>query len=76
MNGYTPNDLTAEQAAALNRFAAQFGRTWKSKLREMWMNGRDDLRPDGCYLRQVRNQQSPSFLDNYTAGPVPLAAAA
>lgn len=76
MIGYTPKDLTAEQADALNRFAAEFGRTWKSKLREMWMNGRDDLRKDGCYLRQVRNQQSPSFLDNYRAEPVTPATAA
>jgi hypothetical protein len=63
-------ELTPEQIAALNRFAAEYGRYWKSKLREMWMNGRDALREDGCYLRQVRNQQPPSFLDTYKATPV------
>jgi hypothetical protein len=67
---YKYPELTPEQIAALNRFAAEYGRTWKSKLREMWMNGRDALREDGGYLRQVRNQQPPSFLDNYKATPV------
>jgi hypothetical protein len=63
-------ELTPEQSAALNRVAAQYGRNWKSKLRLMWMNGRDALRPDGGYLRQVRNQQPPSFLDKYKPAPV------
>ena len=61
-------ELTAEQAAALDRFAAEFGRYWKAKLRQMWMNGRDAMRSDGAYLRQVRNQQPPGFLDNYRPG--------
>lgn len=58
-------ELTPEQAKALERFADAHGRTWKSKLRTMWMNGRDALQPDGAYLRQVRNSQPPSFLDSY-----------
>jgi hypothetical protein len=58
-------DLTPEQRAALNKFAAQYGRNWKAKLREMWMDGRDAVREDGGYLRQVRNQQGPGFLNTY-----------
>lgn len=59
------NQITPEQARALSRFADAHGRNWKSKLRAMWMNGRDALQPDGAYLRQVRNNQPPSFLDSY-----------
>jgi hypothetical protein len=62
--------LTPEQKATLDKFAAEYGRNWKSKLREMWMNGRDAMREDGCYLRQVRNQQPPGFLDTYRATPI------
>lgn len=57
--------LTPEQTKALNRFAQTYGRTWKSRLRAMWFNGRDALQPDGAYLRQIRNSQPPSFLDTY-----------
>lgn len=61
-------ELTPEQAAALDKFAAEFGRYWKAKLRQMWMDGRDAIRSDGAYLRQVRNQQPPGFLDSYRPG--------
>jgi hypothetical protein len=68
--------LTPEQRNALDKFAAQQGRYWKSKLRTMWMDGRDAQREDGCYLRQVRNQQPPRFLDSYRPTPVTATAAA
>jgi len=58
-------ELTAEQQQALNNFAAKHGRTWRSKLRAMWFSGQDAVQPDGAYLRQVRNQQPPAFLDAY-----------
>jgi len=61
----TANTLTPEQRAALDDFAAKHGRTWKSKLRTMWMNGQDAMQVNGAYLRQVRNQFPPSFLDGY-----------
>lgn len=68
------SELTSEQSAALDKFAAEFGRNWRSKLRTLWMNGRDDLRKDGCYLRQVRNQMPPGFIDTYRPGPAPTEA--
>lgn len=61
-------ELTAEQKQALDNFAAKHGRTWRSKLRSMWFNGQDASQPDGAYLRQVRNQQPPAFLDAYKPG--------
>lgn len=68
--------LTPEQRAALDKFAAEHGRYWKSKLRAMWMDGRDAQRKDGAYLRQVRNQQPPRFLEGYQATPISAATAA
>jgi hypothetical protein len=61
-------DLTTEQQNALNNFAAKHGRTWRSKLRSMWFSGADANQPDGAYLRQVRNQQPPAFLDAFKPG--------
>lgn len=63
-------ELTPEQRDALNKFAAKYGRYWKSKLREMWFNGRDAQLEDGGYLRQVRNQQPPGFLNKFRAVPL------
>jgi hypothetical protein len=65
--------LTLEQRTTLDKFAAEHGRYWKSKLRALWMTGRDALRKDGGYLRQIRNQQPPHFLDGYRASPVSAA---
>jgi hypothetical protein len=61
-------DLTTEQQNALNNFAAKHGRTWRSKLRSMWFSGEDANQPNGAYLRQVRNQQPPTFLSAYKPG--------
>jgi hypothetical protein len=44
-----PRELTADEAAAIAAFAAEYGRTWKSKLADIyWYNarlweGRSDL---------------------------------
>jgi hypothetical protein len=54
--------LTTEQLAALQAFKVRNGRSWKSKLLDAWMTGRDAHEPDGSYLRQVRNQVGPSGL--------------
>ena len=53
---------TNEQTAALQRFAQTHGRTWKSKLADAWISGRDDRLPDGSLLRQVRNELGPQWL--------------
>lgn len=44
--------LTSEQLAALQKFAAANGRTWKSKLLDLWMSGKNE---NSGALRQVRN---------------------
>jgi len=53
---------TDEQIEALQRFANTHGRTWKSKLVDAWISGRDEHMPDGGLLRQVRNQLGPCWL--------------
>lgn len=53
---------SAEQLAALQRFANQHGRRWKSELSTAWSTGRDDTLPDGPLLRQVRNGLGPQWL--------------
>jgi hypothetical protein len=62
MNAYR---LTPEQEAALVRFASDNGRKWKQALNLAWFDGSDANEPDGCYLRQVRNQFGPSWLIKY-----------
>lgn len=48
--------------AAIVRFANDNGRTWKSKLRALWISGRDE-----GGLRNARNMIGPSGLDKVTA---------
>lgn len=50
-------DLTEEQAAALEAFAAQHGADWRRKLNDGWLRA--------AYpgpLQQVRNQFGPTWL--------------
>lgn len=54
--------LSVAQRAALQRYANQHGRQWKSQLSSDWSSGRDDRREDGALLRQVRNQLGPEWL--------------
>lgn len=56
------NSLTSEQVAALKAFAAEYGRNWKSELRQCWMSG---IYPSGCNsasLQLIRNGFGPSWL--------------
>lgn len=53
---------TPGQIEALKRFAETHGRTWKSKLVNTWISGRDERIPDAALLRQVRNQLGPQWL--------------
>lgn len=55
-----PVTLPLDVEAALREFAAAHGRTWKSKLRDLWTSGRDE-----GPLRQARNVLGPSGLHAY-----------
>jgi len=44
---------TEPQMEAIKRFAETHGRTWKSRLIDAWISGRDARLPDGGLLRQV-----------------------
>jgi len=54
-----------EQKAALAKFAAANGRTWKQALGHCWMTGIYSRSDDAGYLQQVRNQFGPSWLMRY-----------
>jgi hypothetical protein len=60
---------TQEQLAALTRFATKYGRTWKSKLGDVWMDGNYHgtmfSGSDAYHLQQIRNQFGPSWLVNF-----------
>jgi hypothetical protein len=54
---------TPEQLAALKKWAAQYGRTWKSKLRLAWYGGGyGDFDGDSGPLQQIRNTLGPTWL--------------
>jgi hypothetical protein len=51
-------------ATELRAFKAQHGRTWRARLWDLWLSGRDDRRADGSVLRSVRNHpQRDAILD-------------
>lgn len=54
---------TAEQLAALERFAARSGRTWKAKLRDVWLG--DPVIEDQGHLRSLRNELGPRWLQRF-----------
>lgn len=56
------NQLSAEQLNALRCFAAQYGRRWKSELRDCWMTGNYPSDCDSAALQNVRNAFGPSWL--------------
>ena len=58
-------DITPEQRAAVDAYAAKYGRFWKQKLLLAWQTGRDTAEPNGHLLRQVRNQAGPRWLANH-----------
>lgn len=62
MIGTAMNLISANQQAALQRFADQYGRTWKSALLRLWSRGGDERHPDGPLLRQVRNDLGRDWL--------------
>lgn len=54
--------LAPNQAAAILDFAKAHGRYWKAALNHAWTTGRDERMPNGALLRQVRNNQGPTWL--------------
>lgn len=61
-------ELNEDQRVALEAAKSALGRTWKSKLRHMWMDGMYDrygMGDHSCELQQVRNQFGPTWLDRY-----------
>lgn len=61
-------ELTDEQREALEACKAAHGRTWKSKLRLMWMYcsySDYGMESHSRGLQQVRNQFGPTWLVNY-----------
>ncbi len=58
------DDLEPEQRAALIAFRDKYGRTWKTELNDRWLNGKDASEPNGHLLRQIRNRQGPTWLNN------------
>lgn len=54
--------LTDEQRAALQRYANENGRRWKSELSLAWSTGHDEREEDSAELRQVRNTFGPRWL--------------
>jgi hypothetical protein len=53
--------LTPKEHAALQAFALENGRRWKSKLNDDWMNARTT-----GILQALRNSHGPSWLVSYT----------
>ncbi len=66
--------LNPDQHAALQRFADQHGRTWKSALLRLWSRGGDEKHADGALLRQVRNNLGRDWLYQNARKASPLMA--
>ncbi len=50
---------------ALRAFAKKYGEDWKTKLNDMWFDGKDAREPQGHLLRQVRNRLGPRWLKDF-----------
>lgn len=62
------NQPSVEQLAAVRRFAASQGHTWKQALRDAWMRGYYPVGTQGDdsgYLQQLRNTLGPSWLKTF-----------
>lgn len=71
------NKITLDQVNAVNRFALAYGRGWKVKLQQVWLEEIQATRVDKSdwpLLRQVRNAFAPEVLLKYKANPVPWVA--
>jgi hypothetical protein len=60
--------LTPEQLDALVQWAQQYGRCWKSALRQAWMTGNYEGFEKSNILQGIRNQFGPSWLVAFSLG--------
>lgn len=64
--GHPPVPLTETEVVALRRYAATYGRSWKSALNVAWMTGNYGARSDDtATLQTLRNQRGPSWLAKF-----------
>lgn len=61
----TFRDLTPEEEVTLQHYAEYHGKNWKQQLLDDWFNGRDAQFPNGHYLRVIRNQLGPQWLEQF-----------
>lgn len=61
--------LTQNQYDSLRDTAVTYGRTWKSRLREMWASGDYEGRHDSNELQTIRNIFGPSWLVGFRFKP-------
>lgn len=61
----TQQEPTPGQLDALRQYAKENGRCWKARLLDDWLTGRDAKQENGGYLRQVRNQFGPRWLESF-----------
>ena len=61
--------LSDEQYDSLRDMAITYGRTWKSRLRDMWMTGDYEGRHDSNVLQGIRNTFGPSWLVRFQFKP-------
>ena len=62
--GHPVHRLSVDDLAELRTFTDKEGRTWKAKLRQLWLENGD---VDNPALRRVRNIIGPSGLDKVAA---------
>lgn len=60
----TLEDLAKPQREALLQFRREAGPTWKAKLLAAWRLGVDERLPGGLWLRQIRNDRGPEWLEH------------
>lgn len=56
-------DLNPDQRERLLQFKEQHGRAWKMTLINKWCTGMDAQEPGGHFLRQIRNNFGPQWLE-------------
>lgn len=61
--------LTVDQYNSLRDMANTYGRTWKSRLRQMWIDGDYEGRHDSNILQTIRNTFGPSWLVRFAFKP-------
>ncbi|RYC83563.1 hypothetical protein BFJ63_vAg13510 [Fusarium oxysporum f. sp. narcissi] len=58
---------TSAQVDALRGFAQRHGRYWKSKLKALWIDGKEERHPDAYLLRQTHSLEQPGAVGRIRA---------